>query len=226
MVDNSRRTALKVVGGGTIAGLSVGTQSAGAHETNCGEKKRKKKRTVFSAGKLSGAQEVPPVETSGQGAAVFKLSDHGDGPHIHYALLVATIKNVTQAHIHLGQKGENGPIVAFLFGKKNKEGEFSSALEQGVTENGVLATGTITAEDLVGPLAGKSLSNLVEAMRAGSTYVNVHTEQNPPGEIRGQIQPVKSVDVDFKEKVDIAAKTESKLHINERVKLHVDEDHY
>jgi hypothetical protein len=52
----------------------------------------------------------------------------------------------------------------------------------------VLATGTITAADLVGPLAGQPLSALVDAMEAGETYVNVHTSQFPAGEIRGQIR--------------------------------------
>jgi len=51
----------------------------------------------------------------------------------------------------------------------------------------LLAEGTITASDLVGPLAGQPLSALIEAMRAGNTYVNVHTVQFPAGEIAGQI---------------------------------------
>jgi len=52
----------------------------------------------------------------------------------------------------------------------------------------MLAKGTITAEDLVGPLAGMSLNDLRMAMMQGLTYVNVHTSQYPPGEIRGQIR--------------------------------------
>ncbi|SIR72639.1 CHRD domain-containing protein [Haladaptatus litoreus] len=218
MVSNSRRDVLKVVGTGTVASVGLGTQSAGADTKDCADEKQ----TVFSAGKLSGAQEVPPVETKGEGAAVFKFADHGDGPHIHYALLVANTENVTQAHIHLGQKGENGDVVTFLFGLKNDEGEFVGALDQGVTENGVLATGSITAADLVGPLAGKSLSVLVEAMRAGNTYVNVHTEQNPPGEIRGQIRAVNAVEVELEEEVEVAAK--KKLDVEELVQLQIDED--
>ena len=61
----------------------------------------------------------------------------------------------------------------------------------------MIATGTITAADLVGPLAGQSLSELVEAIEAGDAYVNVHTNDGGPvtdepgdipgGEIRGQI---------------------------------------
>ncbi len=53
--------------------------------------------------------------------------------------------------------------------------------------NGVYAHGTVSAANLVGPLAGQPLSALITAMQAGSTYVNVHTSQFPAGEIRGQI---------------------------------------
>jgi hypothetical protein len=54
--------------------------------------------------------------------------------------------------------------------------------------DGLLAEGTITAADLVGPLAGMSIDDLLAEMRAGNAYVNVHSEANPGGEIRGQIQ--------------------------------------
>jgi hypothetical protein len=39
----------------------------------------------------------------------------------------------------------------------------------------------------VGELEGMELSDLIEAISAGDTYVNVHTTQNGPGEIRGQL---------------------------------------
>lgn len=122
---------------------------------------------------LSGRNEVPPVLTDGQGQARFNVSDES----IEYRLFVSDLENITQAHIHLGPAGENGPVVAFLFG----------FVEGGVTVDGLLATGTITAEDLVGPLAGQPLSALIDAMNSGNAYVNVHTVANPAGEIRGQI---------------------------------------
>ena len=63
----------------------------------------------------------------------------------------------------------------------------------------MLAQGTITADDLIGPLTGQTLTALVDAIRAGNTYVNVHTDDGaapagtgpgdlPAGEIRGQIR--------------------------------------
>ena len=124
---------------------------------------------------LSGAEEVPAVETRATGQAV--LSVDRDGSALHYRLIVANIEDVAQAHIHLAPDGQNGPVVAFLYGP---------ALIPGRTA-GVLATGTITAADLIGPLSGASLDDLLDAIRAGNAYVNVHTMENPGGEVRGQI---------------------------------------
>ena len=51
----------------------------------------------------------------------------------------------------------------------------------------VSENGTITTNNLEGPMAGKQLAELATAMSTGEHSVNVHTEQNPDGEIRGQI---------------------------------------
>jgi hypothetical protein len=126
--------------------------------------------------KLSGKEVVPPVETKATGYAVFKLSK--DGKEITYILKVKNIENVTVAHIHAGKKGESGGPVAGLFMGPKKEGEFS----------GELAKGTITDQDLVGKLAGKTIGDLVKLIKDGEAYVNVHTVKNPNGEIRGQIK--------------------------------------
>jgi len=128
---------------------------------------------------LSGNEEVPPVETRAQGQAVFTLSK--DGQTLYYKLIAANIENVMMSHIHLAAKGVNGPIVAWLYPSSPPmvliPGRF----------NGLLAQGAITAANLVGPLAGMSLSDLIAAMEAGNAYVNIHTTQYPGGEIRGQI---------------------------------------
>jgi hypothetical protein len=54
--------------------------------------------------------------------------------------------------------------------------------------NGELTDGFITSADLMGPLQGRQMSDLIALMQNGTAYVNVHTEQNPDGEIRGTIE--------------------------------------
>ena len=120
------------------------------------------------------------VDTRAQGQAIFQLS--ADGSEISYKLIAANIENITQGHIHLAPEGVNGPIVAWLYPPAPPSMLIPDRFD------GVLAEGTITAASLVGPLAGQSLSALLDAMRNGGAYVNVHTLQHPPGEIRGQIQ--------------------------------------
>ena len=123
---------------------------------------------------LAGAEEVPPVTTMASGEVTFVLSD--DGTRLAYTVTVSDISDVFAAHIHLAPAGSNGSVVAGLFG-----GQTPGPL------SGILAQGTITAADLKGPLSGMSLDALDAEIRAGNTYVNVHTTANPPGEIRGQI---------------------------------------
>jgi len=88
------------------------------------------------------------------------------------------MNNVTLAHIQQGKTGINGPVVVVLF---NSESKPLSMV------HGPLTQGNFTAADLKGPLAGKQLSDLVSMIKSGDAYVNVHTTQNPEGEIRGQL---------------------------------------
>jgi hypothetical protein len=129
---------------------------------------------------LTGDNEVPAVETDAQGQAIFKVSR--DGTSIEYKLIVSNIENVTMAHIHNAPAGVNGGVVVWLYPSSPPpqliEGRFQ----------GVLAEGIITAGNLTGGLAGASLDDLIEEIKAGNTYVNVHTTQHPGGEIRGQIR--------------------------------------
>lgn len=126
--------------------------------------------------KLTGNDEVPSVNTKAKGDVKFKLSS--DGKVLSYKLQVKNIVNPTAAHIHRGMKGKNGPPVANLFAGPKKEGKIS----------GDLSEGTITDKDLSGELMGKTLGDLVQLIKSGEVYVNVHTDANPDGEIRGQIK--------------------------------------
>jgi len=84
------------------------------------------------------------------------------------------------AHIHAGKEGQNGPMVAGLF-NPTMSGPATGAV------NGQLSKGTIKSADLTGPMGGKQLSDLVNLLKTGGGYVNVHTTQNQNGEIRGQV---------------------------------------
>jgi hypothetical protein len=136
---------------------------------------------------LSGRDEVPLRDTQARGVAIFHLSK--EGTELAFKLIVANIENVVGAHIHLAPAGVNGPVVVPLF----------SGTAGGGRTNGALAEGVIVAANLTGPFTGLSLADLIDAMDAGATYVNVHTNDGeapantgpgdfPGGEIRGQVK--------------------------------------
>lgn len=141
--------------------------------------------TSFSA-TLSGAAEVPPVETPATGTAIFTVS----GTALTYTVNVANISNAVVAHIHIAPVGENGPVRLNLCGTGAPEPACP-----GGTFTGVLATGT-NGTTVGSPAI--TFDELVAAMSAGNAYVNVHTNDGvgqpntgagdmASGEIRGQI---------------------------------------
>jgi hypothetical protein len=143
---------------------------------------------------LKGANENPPNASRARGVAIFKVSK--DGSSIDYRLIVAKINNPFQAHIHMAPAGVNGPIVVWLF---PSTAPAPGPLGVGRVD-GLIAKGTITSANLVGPLAGKTLKDLLDAITNSNTYVNVHTNDGvapvtntpgdiPGGEIRGQLGP-------------------------------------
>ena len=123
---------------------------------------------------LNGKNEVPShSDVTATGMSGFIVNSGNS--KVWYQIEAEGLKGVTQAHIHSGKAGENGPVVATLF-KGSKD-----------TVNGALVQGSITADKLEGPLKGKSISDLVNLIDDSSAYVNVHTQSFPDGEIRGQI---------------------------------------
>lgn len=133
--------------------------------------------------RLSGFQENPSVSTTGAGRLDLRIDD--EAQTIDYELSYEALEGgaASASHIHLAAKGVNGGVSAFLCGGGTKPA--CPATEGTVT-------GTIVASDVIGPV-GQGISagefgELVRAMRAGYTYVNVHTPRWPGGEIRGQIK--------------------------------------
>ena len=141
---------------------------------------------VIAAGEF----EVPIRDTPALGRANFYVGQGGET--LGYRLSVSKIENVIMAHIHMGMPGANGPPVVWLYP--------STAVGPGPAGGGpvqgTIAQGVITATDLVGPLAGMKISDLIAELQKGNAYVNVHTDDGvapadtgpgdfPGGEIRG-----------------------------------------
>ena len=145
---------------------------------------------------LNGGEEVPARDTHAHGVAHFKLS--ADGTELSYKLIASNIDNVVQAHIHFNAPpGANAGIIVWLF--PAPPAAPVALTPPGVeSQNGVLATGVIRADQFVNAFAGRSMADLVAALQSGEAYVNVHTNDGldgsnsgpgdfPGGEIRGQI---------------------------------------
>ncbi len=133
---------------------------------------------------LTGAQEVPPVESPGTGQFTMEFDAGFD--QATYTLNVLGLESaITGAHLHCAAAGENGPIVLPL-DVEAIGGEESAAQET-----------TVTSDDVTPPdqdacdVPVNNLASLYAAILAGKVYANVHTDTNPEGELRGQIFVVK-----------------------------------
>ncbi len=124
--------------------------------------------------KLSGANEVPSVLSSGTGVAKFNFSTDGSAATFH--VNVDEISDVRFAHIHFAKAGVNGGVVYNLRMDK-VNGPVS----------GLYAQGEILPTMFSGQLRGGDFFILREAFRTGNAYVNVHTDRFPGGELRGQV---------------------------------------
>ena len=108
---------------------------------------------------LSGAQEVPPVNTAATGSGTITvLMDRSVSGNVTTSGVAGTA-----AHIHMAAPGQNGPVIVPL----NKTGENVWSVPDSIRFNDAQ----------------------YEAYRLGNLYVNVHSAANPAGEIRGQVRP-------------------------------------
>jgi hypothetical protein len=153
----------------------------------------------FVAGNPAAIPIVPPairgaISTKATGFFSAKLNEAGD--IIDYVLSYKGLEgDVTQAHIHFGQRSTVGGIVVWLCQAANKpdpplDNPNITPLCPGLREGTV--KGTITADEVL-TVAGQGISvgefdELVRALRAEAAYANVHSSVFGPGEIRGQIR--------------------------------------
>ena len=142
---------------------------------------------------LNGSEEVPYVSTTANGE--FQARINKEGTEITYSLSYSALEgNVQQSHIHIGQPDVNGGISVFLCSNLGN----GPVGTQPCPPAPATITGTITAADvspnIPATLAARNqgvdtgeFAELLEAIRSGNTYVNVHSSKFPGGEIRSQI---------------------------------------
>lgn len=130
-------------------------------------------------------QEVPtptlPDGYEGQGSGSATIS--ADESEITYEVSFEGLTGpATMAHIHYGPPGVAGGILFWLS-------------EMGVDDNPSPLSGTLTEADFNAVDGGpQTFAEALDAIRAGDTYINIHTAENPPGEIRGQLTAVAEPD--------------------------------
>ena len=139
-------------------------------------------RKSFKA-QLNGFQEVPAISSTASGS--LKLSINSTNSQIAYTLTYTALQGgaAMAAHIHLGQPGVSGGVAAFLCGGGGKP----ACPAAGGTVSGTIVAADVLALPTQGLAAG-DLAAFLRAVRAGVTYVNVHSMTFASGEIRGQLK--------------------------------------
>ena len=142
---------------------------------------------------LTGYEEVPSVSTVGNGH--FNATISKDESQIQWELSYSELEGtVQQAHIHIGNVGVSGGITVFLCTNLGN----GPAGTQPCPAPPATIFGTIVAADVspnIPATAGArtqgletgEIDELIKAMRAGATYVNIHSTRWPGGEVRSQI---------------------------------------
>ncbi len=168
-------------------GSYLGLQQARWHPSNIADTPAEalaRMTQIFEGGDtfiatLTGPEEVPPVAAPGR--AVLRLGlENGQ---LFYKLMAETaLSGVTAVHLHLGARGQNGPVAVGLF---------SAPDGQHFTAGQPIAFGVLTDANVL-ELTGFSgtVAELAERIRQGRVYANLHTKANPGGELRGQVSVV------------------------------------
>jgi hypothetical protein len=136
-------------------------------------------------GRLHGLQEVPVVSTPGSGE--FEAVVNSDGS-IDWTLTYRDMQaDVLQAHIHVAQRNVNGGIVLWLCKTTQTAPTTNICPPRAGTVSGHFTAADVTPQ-LAQGIAPLELDEVVDLMRRGFTYANVHTTQSTGGEIRAQLR--------------------------------------
>jgi hypothetical protein len=144
---------------------------------------------------LVGYNEIPAVSSQARGEFRAQVDPQGDTFTFSLTYEGLTF-NASQAHIHFGQPHTNGGISVWLCQSASNPAPMQlpvATCPPRATTTPI--TATISRNDVVGPggqgIAAGDFAELLDAMRAGSAYANVHSSMSgagfPNGEIRGQI---------------------------------------
>jgi hypothetical protein len=170
-------TGIIAVGAATLLGAASSTAAVAddVHVQNI----------VFE--RLTGFQE-DPLTISTPGTATFAATIDDRNQEIKFRLSWKDLPtNVAQSHIHFGGRAQSGGVAVFLCTNLGNGPTGTQACPAG----DATITGTLTPADVIGPagqgIAAGEFDELVRAIRAGATYVNIHTTERPGGEIRAQI---------------------------------------
>jgi hypothetical protein len=170
--------------GATIAMLYASIRAGGAYinvhstENPTGEVRGQIVGKVISVA-LSADEEVPAIISNVTGTATIDLLS--DGTIEYFVNLLnpdgVELLGAAGAHIHCGPIGTNGPVVAFL----------AQPVDGGLLTSPVQFSGILDVTSIVNNTCGATIAMLYASVRAGGTYINVHSTENPSGEVRGQI---------------------------------------
>lgn len=168
--------AFAVAACASTQGSKTDTSSSGASSPGMSGSGMQAGAQTFKAS-MDAASEVPQPTgpASATGTATFDVQ----GQTIKYNVDAKGLSSpFTAAHIHVGDPGTAGPVVAALSMTDNGGGAASGS-------------GTIDASAIKGKNpdgSPMSMQDVIALLGSGKAYVNVHTQTNKPGELRGQIQ--------------------------------------
>lgn len=134
---------------------------------------------------LRSYEEVPALSTPGSGEFVATIN--AAGTEMNYQLHYSNLQGqVLQSHLHFGQKSVNGGIMIFLCSNLGNGPAGTQACPQEGTISGVIHASNVSG-NAQGIVPGE-LFEIIQGIRGGVVYANVHTDLFPGGEIRGQLQ--------------------------------------
>lgn len=128
--------------------------------------------------RMSGEEEVPPVTDQGT-TGKFQIQFNRDMSEGEYTLQVRDGVRVTQAHLHCGVAGQNGPVIVFLAGFHDRGWDVDGKW---------ISNAIVTDQNVVNTTCGATLAEIVRSALEGKVYVNAHSVAKPGGVARGQLE--------------------------------------